>query len=241
MHFLDKGDGEEKASESILDVSVRKAMTQVIWERIAFAERGGFYDWTKASEAGYGSSGDKASNYTHSVCLRVRNILIPSLVYSNPVSSYSLQKKPNPQLANNTLRLSLSLPCPLAVTVTTAGTVEGWVPVDVVASLEVEAGFVDVEVDCSCDEADESESMSDCEGEEAFAMLVVVGVGVTVDVGEGDGSDLETTVVEGAALDVTESDTTVDEGAATDVTETDTPVWVGKLNSRLFDMQSVDW
>jgi radical S-adenosyl methionine domain-containing protein 2 len=27
--FLDKGNGEKKASESILDVSVRKAMTQV--------------------------------------------------------------------------------------------------------------------------------------------------------------------------------------------------------------------
>jgi radical S-adenosyl methionine domain-containing protein 2 len=29
MRFLDKGDREEKASESILDVGVRKAMTQV--------------------------------------------------------------------------------------------------------------------------------------------------------------------------------------------------------------------
>jgi radical S-adenosyl methionine domain-containing protein 2 len=60
MRFLDKGDGEEKASESILDVGVRKAMTEVRWDRIAFVERGGFYDWTKASEAGCGSSGDKA-------------------------------------------------------------------------------------------------------------------------------------------------------------------------------------
>jgi radical S-adenosyl methionine domain-containing protein 2 len=60
MRFLDKGDGEEKASESILDVGVRKAMTQVRWERNAFVERGGFYDWTKASDAGCGSSGDKA-------------------------------------------------------------------------------------------------------------------------------------------------------------------------------------
>jgi radical S-adenosyl methionine domain-containing protein 2 len=60
MRFLDKGDGEEKASESILYVGVRKAMTQVRWERSAFLERGGFYDWTKASEAGCGSSGGKA-------------------------------------------------------------------------------------------------------------------------------------------------------------------------------------
>jgi len=60
MRFLDKGDGEEKASESILYVGVRKAMTQVRWERSAFLERGGFYDWTKASEAGCCSSGGKA-------------------------------------------------------------------------------------------------------------------------------------------------------------------------------------
>jgi len=39
MCFLDKGDAEEKASESDLDVSVRKAMTQVRWERGAFVER----------------------------------------------------------------------------------------------------------------------------------------------------------------------------------------------------------
>jgi radical S-adenosyl methionine domain-containing protein 2 len=58
--FLEKGDGEEKASKSILDVGVRKAMTQVRWERSAFAERGGFYDWTKASNGGCGSRKDKA-------------------------------------------------------------------------------------------------------------------------------------------------------------------------------------
>jgi radical S-adenosyl methionine domain-containing protein 2 len=58
MRFLDKGDGEEKASESILDVGVRKAMTQVRWERSTFVGRGGLYDWTKASKPGC-SSGDK--------------------------------------------------------------------------------------------------------------------------------------------------------------------------------------
>ncbi|KAI9896165.1 hypothetical protein N3K66_008337 [Trichothecium roseum] len=60
MRFLDKGDGEEKASQSILDVGVKKAMSQVRWERSAFEERGGLYDWTKAGAEGCGSSGDKA-------------------------------------------------------------------------------------------------------------------------------------------------------------------------------------
>lgn len=59
MRFLDKGDGEEKSSESILDVGVRKAMGQVRWERSAFVERGGIYDWTKASGAECSSSGKK--------------------------------------------------------------------------------------------------------------------------------------------------------------------------------------
>ena len=44
IRFLDKGDREEKASESILDIGVRKAITQIRWERIAFVERGGFYN-----------------------------------------------------------------------------------------------------------------------------------------------------------------------------------------------------
>jgi radical S-adenosyl methionine domain-containing protein 2 len=44
MSFLDKGDGEEKASESILDIGVRKEMAQVRWEWTTFVERGGFYD-----------------------------------------------------------------------------------------------------------------------------------------------------------------------------------------------------
>ena len=45
LRFLDKGNREEKASESILDVGVRKAMTQVRWERTAFVERGGMADF----------------------------------------------------------------------------------------------------------------------------------------------------------------------------------------------------
>lgn len=56
MRFLDKGDGEEIASQSILEVGVMKAMAQVRWDRSAFVERGGFYDWTKVSEGGCGSS-----------------------------------------------------------------------------------------------------------------------------------------------------------------------------------------
>lgn len=52
MRFLDKGDGEEKASDSILGVGVRKAMTQVRFDREMFVERGGFYDWTKGDDGG---------------------------------------------------------------------------------------------------------------------------------------------------------------------------------------------
>ena len=62
MRFLDKGDGEEKASESILTVGVRRAMAQVRWEHNAFLKRGGFYDWTKTSEAECNSSGGKAKD-----------------------------------------------------------------------------------------------------------------------------------------------------------------------------------
>ena len=60
MRFLDKGDGEEKASDSIVTVGVRQAMAQVRWEHNAFLKRGGFYDWTKTSEAECSSSGGKA-------------------------------------------------------------------------------------------------------------------------------------------------------------------------------------
>jgi hypothetical protein len=51
-YFLDEGDGEEKTSGSILDVGVRKAMTQVRWDRIAFVERGGLYHWTRRAKRG---------------------------------------------------------------------------------------------------------------------------------------------------------------------------------------------
>lgn len=47
MRFLDKGDGKETASESILEVGVQEAMTQVRWDQQAYQERGAVYDWSK--------------------------------------------------------------------------------------------------------------------------------------------------------------------------------------------------
>ena len=43
MRFLDKGDGEEKASESILDVGVKRALENIRWDEDAFKERKGDY------------------------------------------------------------------------------------------------------------------------------------------------------------------------------------------------------
>lgn len=45
--FLDKGDGQEKQSSSILEVRVDKALQEVRWDEQAFKARGGFYEWTK--------------------------------------------------------------------------------------------------------------------------------------------------------------------------------------------------
>jgi radical S-adenosyl methionine domain-containing protein 2 len=50
MRFLDKGDGEEKTSDSILDVGVQKAIKQVRWDQDGFRERGGVYNWSKEAE-----------------------------------------------------------------------------------------------------------------------------------------------------------------------------------------------
>lgn len=47
MRFMDKGSGEMRESESILDVGVEKALFQVRWDVDAFYERGGVYDWSK--------------------------------------------------------------------------------------------------------------------------------------------------------------------------------------------------
>ena len=43
MRFLDKGDGEEKASESILDVGVKRALENIRWDEDSFKERKGDY------------------------------------------------------------------------------------------------------------------------------------------------------------------------------------------------------
>ena len=43
MRFLDKGDGEEKASDSILNVGVEKALEDIRWDEKAFKERKGDY------------------------------------------------------------------------------------------------------------------------------------------------------------------------------------------------------
>ena len=55
--FLDKGDGREKQSSCILDVGVEKALEEVRWDREAFLERGGVYDWSKelGAEGGCGT------------------------------------------------------------------------------------------------------------------------------------------------------------------------------------------
>jgi radical S-adenosyl methionine domain-containing protein 2 len=56
MCFLDKGDGEETKSESILDIGVQKALAQVKWNQNAFIDRGGLYDWSKQSGGCTGSA-----------------------------------------------------------------------------------------------------------------------------------------------------------------------------------------
>jgi len=53
--FLDKGNGMEKQSSSILDVGVDRALAEVKWDRQAFVERGGLYEWSRDSGAGCGS------------------------------------------------------------------------------------------------------------------------------------------------------------------------------------------
>jgi hypothetical protein len=47
MRFLDKGNGIEKTSESILKVSVAEALSQVEWDVESFEKRGGIFDWRK--------------------------------------------------------------------------------------------------------------------------------------------------------------------------------------------------
>lgn len=59
LRFLDKGNGVEKASASILDVGVQKALAQVEWNQEAYHKRGAVYEWSKdiedAGEEGCGA------------------------------------------------------------------------------------------------------------------------------------------------------------------------------------------
>lgn len=48
MCFLDKGEGMMAKSESILQVGVKEAMKQVVWDKKSFVERGGIYDWGRS-------------------------------------------------------------------------------------------------------------------------------------------------------------------------------------------------
>ncbi|KAI2783378.1 radical SAM enzyme [Daldinia loculata] len=48
MCFLDKGEGMITKSESILQVGVKEAMKQIVWDKKSFVERGGIYDWDRS-------------------------------------------------------------------------------------------------------------------------------------------------------------------------------------------------
>ena len=66
MRFMDKGNGVEKTSKSILDVSVQEALSQVEWDVESFEKRGGIYDWRKEmpqSEGGCGTMADKGLDW----------------------------------------------------------------------------------------------------------------------------------------------------------------------------------
>jgi radical S-adenosyl methionine domain-containing protein 2 len=62
MCFLDKGEGMMTKSESLLDVGVKTAMKQVIWDKESFQDRGGIYDWSRPevqAESGCNSGPEK--------------------------------------------------------------------------------------------------------------------------------------------------------------------------------------
>ncbi|KAF2095617.1 radical SAM enzyme [Rhizodiscina lignyota] len=63
LRFLDKADGIETASDSILEVGVQKALEQVRWDEESFEKRGGVYDWSKEVAAGCGEGLDKALEF----------------------------------------------------------------------------------------------------------------------------------------------------------------------------------
>lgn len=57
--FLDKGEGKEKQSKSILDVGVAQALGEVHFDKEAFLRRGGEYAWSKEDDGGCGVEGSK--------------------------------------------------------------------------------------------------------------------------------------------------------------------------------------
>lgn len=63
MCFLDKGEGVMTKSESILQVGVKEAMKQVVWDKTSFVDRGGIYDWgrsdMKEQQSACGGGGGK--------------------------------------------------------------------------------------------------------------------------------------------------------------------------------------
>jgi len=60
MCFLDKGEGMITKSQSILEVGVKEAMKQVVWDKASFVERGGIYDWSRPEMLQQGGCGGGA-------------------------------------------------------------------------------------------------------------------------------------------------------------------------------------
>jgi radical S-adenosyl methionine domain-containing protein 2 len=48
MCFLDKGEGMMTQSKYILDVGVKKAMEQIVWDKKSCVDRGELHDWGRA-------------------------------------------------------------------------------------------------------------------------------------------------------------------------------------------------
>ncbi|KAF2189409.1 radical SAM enzyme [Zopfia rhizophila CBS 207.26] len=61
MCFLDKGEGMITKSQSILEVGVKEAMKQVVWDKASFVERGGIYEWSRPETLQQGGCGGVAS------------------------------------------------------------------------------------------------------------------------------------------------------------------------------------
>ncbi|KAF1949207.1 radical SAM enzyme, partial [Byssothecium circinans] len=50
LKFLNKGNTEREHSESILEVGVQKALSQIEWDKEMFKARGGIFDWSRSPE-----------------------------------------------------------------------------------------------------------------------------------------------------------------------------------------------